>query len=507
MGLDRIEHVIVVMLENRSFDHMLGFLDHPKGSEFKGLRPNTFYNEDSTGARVYANPGAVPLGIDPDHSHAGAMTQLGSHGSVSMNGGFVINHEATTGSVEGGHAIMRCLDPAVHAPVLSTLAVQFAVCTAWYCSVPGATWPNRNFAHAGTSDGTVDIDFGFYRDRTVFEALEDVGETWSIYYDGPPQVWFYPALWKPRIIRDVLRRNDRPRIANWRKIGKLYTDIASGNLASYTFVEPAHNTLLSEPGEVRRTNSQHPHNNIGSSEDFRAGEDLIQRVYEALRKNSDLFEKTLLIITYDEHGGFYDHVRPPACEGPGDPIRQGMLRWLHRKVRWLRHRAKGGTTPYDFSQLGFRVPAVLVSPWISPHTIVTDQLEHASIPKTLSKVFGCSSLTKRDTSAGTFHQAVTDSPRVTARRTDDEHEPLPVIHEPERSRGEEESAGDVAGPVATSELDEELADLTASVDRTLRTSPAVRLLRRRAGKRDGDKPMREMKAPELFADTANRARA
>ena len=243
MPPERIEHVVVLMLENRSFDHLLGYLDHPC-ERFTSLRDSDFYNQDADLERVGVTAAGSPQGVDPDHSHAGALAQMAGTGTVESNGGFVLSFGTPkSGADDHGHDIMNCLDPAQEVPVLSRLALDFAVCTRWFCSVPGATWPNRNFAHAATSDGTVDIDAGFYRDLTVFEALEKVGKTWRVYYDGTPQLWCFLRLWKPRL-RDVLRGKTEQRIANWRPFDDWAANVANDDLASYI-----HRTSSQSPSE------------------------------------------------------------------------------------------------------------------------------------------------------------------------------------------------------------------------------------------------------------------
>src|SRR5436190_17809549 len=136
----RIEHVVVLMLENRSFDHLLGFLQHPNANEFDGVPPGS-HNVDASGTAIPATADGVPHGLDPDHSHEAALVQLSGVGNVPDNGGFVKSYETRVDTFKGRHDhwvasaagrdVMRCLDPAQHSPVLSTLAAEFAVCDAW----------------------------------------------------------------------------------------------------------------------------------------------------------------------------------------------------------------------------------------------------------------------------------------------------------------------------------------------------------------------------------------
>lgn len=420
----RVEHVVVLMLENRSFDNLLGFLAHPD-PRFDGVDPATCFNARGDGTRVYATSDGVPRGVDPDHSHEGALEQAGAFGDVAANGGFVRNYERRIPTLEPDQEwvaaadagdVMRCLDPMRHSPALARLALDYAVCQAWFCSVPGETWPNRNFAHAATSDGAVNIEAGFFWDRTIFEHIESRGAGWHVYYDGTPQVWCYRRLWRTRTILDFLHR--RPaRIGNWYEMPAFFEHVAAGRLPSYSFVEPSHNRYFRD-GHKARTNSQHPGNNKGDDRDFRAGDQLVKDVYQALLDRPELFARTLLVIVYDEHGGLYDHVPPAVGVPPADPIFRGLVRRIGRHVRaWFDKRNKQARNrSFDFRRLGVRVPAVLVSPWIEPGTLVTKTLDHASIPATLRALFApdLRPLTRRDAAALTFHDVVL-TPRAAPR--------------------------------------------------------------------------------------------
>ena len=440
-----IEHLVVLCLENRSFDHMLGFLEHP-ANDFNGLLRGGRYDNKGwdRGSRVPATPHAkrvVPFG--PDHSHDAAMEQLALVGRGprrrATNDGFVLSYErkarglapaelggllapvlnwmqkrkqATAPTAIGrGPLVMLCQDP-TQVPVLSRLALDFAVCDQWFCSVPGETWPNRNFLHAATSDGETDIEIRAYTNPTIFELLEDNGASWRIYYDDTPQVWAFPALW------------DTPeRHKNWYPTARFAEHVAAGDLPSYSFIEPNHrpplHVLDHSPGGPDVSDSQHPENNLVSNQgydafdsatdtDFARGEGLIATVYEALRSNPDLFARTMLVITYDEHGGLYDHEPPPrGIPSPGGGRRLGakILHAIwHRKVR-----------SFDFTMLGPRVPAVLVSPLIDAGTLDHRVRDHASVPSTLRALFapGASPLTRRDAWAPPFHDvAARDTPRT-----------------------------------------------------------------------------------------------
>jgi phospholipase C len=410
--------VVVLMLENRSFDHLLGYLDHPdpRYPSLNRSKPSCPVRPDEPhGPVVHTTPDAHPrLGVDPDHSPEAVREQVfgstepGTGARPTMRG-FVRSYarkisgdspkkappvlaflgkawrwvKARWQRVFGppavrpvGADIMRCFAPA-DAPVLAALAKHYAVLTRWYASVPGETWPNRNFAHAATSHGTTSIELRFYDDPTIFERLGDDG--WRVYHQGVPQVWAFPATWI------TPRRRD-----NFRDTGRLFDDIANGDLPRYTFIEPDHGF---GPGEG---NSQHPGNNTTSGESFHAGETLIARIYTALAANADLFARTLLLVTYDEHGGFFDHEAPVAMTPPD---------------------SLAAPDGFDFRQSGVRVPAVAISPLIPKGWLDTRIFDHASIPRTLRAQFGpaTSWLSHRDQDAVDI---LADLPLLDKPRTD-----------------------------------------------------------------------------------------
>jgi phospholipase C len=348
-----------------------------------------------------------------------------------------------------GPLVMRCQSPE-NVPVLSTLALEFAVCTGWFCSVPGETWPNRNFLHAATSDGETNIEVRPYTDRTIFEQLEgDYGREWHIYHDDTPQVWAFPRLWD---------RSDRH--ARWFPLEEFARHVETGQLPAYSFLEPNHrpplHTLDHAPliGIPDISNSQHPENNLVSNAsydhfvpgdtDFARAEVLIAHIYEALRSRPEVFERSLLVITYDEHGGFYDHVPPPTgVPSPGNPPG-----WLGRLIACLIHKK---STSFDFTMLGPRVPAVVVSPYVAAGKVDDTVRDHASVPATLRAVFAPDAppLTRRDAWSPPFHTVLD-------------------LDQPRRGR--------------------ELPDLSSHVSRQSGEVPSTAMSGQRAGTREADMP-------------------
>ncbi|NPE56555.1 phosphoesterase [Dickeya dadantii] len=400
-GLSNIEHIVVLMLENRSFDHMLGFLYadrnnlSPLGHPFAGLTGNET-NPDSNGNPVQVfkitpdTPNAYFMpGSDPGEGYYATNSQL--FGDIhapgappaNSNQGFVTDYAYTLGwqSQESGWKIlpgtqagniMGCFTPQA-LPVLSALATGYAVCDHWYGSAPTETLPNRAFVSAATSQGHMNDKTKSYTCPSIFGRLSQSAVTWSIYgYDQPP------------LTRHNFPDTQQADDSHFGLFSDFQQAARNGTLASYVFLEPS----WGEDG-----NSQHP------VADVALGEQLIHDVYYALR-TSPLWNKTLLIITYDEHGGCYDHLPPPWNATPPD--------------------ASTGEYGFDFTRFGPRVPTVLVSPWIEAGTVfrVADQttpLDHTSILKTVQQRWALSSLTNRDAAA----PGVGDVLTLATPRTDD----------------------------------------------------------------------------------------
>jgi Phosphoesterase family len=510
-GTGRIGHVVVLMLENRAFDHMFGFLEHPGLTPLKpGDHPNHLVVGDaSSEAHGVSADAGFSLPVDPPHSHLSVMKQLDGRRNPRMDGflaayaekaagrevlpiihwlrlegllvvvsavlavvarlvgprwawsaaaGALILLGGTLGLLElrrrhlvarwwpleglvalaavaftllarlvdsrwwraavlgavlaaaGTGAllwlrsrpryvrpklpeeasrvapmIMRCM-PDRTIGALGDLARGFAVCTRWHCSVPGATWPNRNFAHAATSDGTTDIEIGLYDSRTVFELLHDAGSRCCVYYDGIAQVSAFHNVWESGA-------------AQMRDFSTFEADVAAGRLARYSFIEPRHGGPLS--------NSQHPGNNLQPHDglyDFQRGQALIARIYQALKGNRALFERTLLLITYDEHGGLFDHVAPPT-NAPAPTLGKAAISVSRRFVSFfVTYRG----SKFDFQTLGPRVPAVVVSPWVREGRVDDTLYDHTSIIATLRALFApeAGPLTRRDRRANRFDHLV-----------------------------------------------------------------------------------------------------
>jgi phospholipase C len=264
---------------------------------------------------------------------------------------------------------MKCYSPD-QLPVLNALAREFAVCDNWHASLPGPTWPNRMFVHAASSAGlehspsTAEIvaweltgSFAF-PNGTIFDRIAGKGLTRRLYAgDKFPMM----AALKGLSLGDI---RDYSNFAN---------DLKQPTFPyNYVFIEPSYKLL----DDYRGSTSQHP------LDDVRLGEGLIKSTYEAIR-NSAYWQNSLLIVTWDEHGGFYDHGIPPAAVAPGDTLPN----------------VPNNQSGFTFEQYGPRVPAVIVSPWIPKNTIDHRLYDHSSIPATLEKLLGLEAMTARDAAA------------------------------------------------------------------------------------------------------------
>ena len=390
-----IKHIFVLMLENRSFDHMLGFsgitgtdartgqptkIDGLAGSESNLFQGQTF--TVTTGA-------ADVMGSGPGHDFTDVLEQLCGAGAKYPKGGayppidnsgFVSSYAKAAGPGRAGE-VMKCFAPE-SLPVLNALAREFVVCDRWFSSMPGPTEPNRMFAHASTSgkfddsptktqiaeslllpDSGIDFSHG-----TIFKRLDEAGVKYRIYADD-----HFPNVAE---LHDVS-------ILSVREFEDFAHDLQDeGFDAGYVFIEPSYDALDSyEDG-----NSQHPNGSVA------AGERFIKAAYEAIR-NSPLWPSSLLVVTWDEHGGFYDHVPPPPAPPTG---------------------ASGQSHGFTFAQYGPRVPAIVVSPLIPRNLIEHRPFDHTAIPSTVTRVFNLQPLGGRAGGNGVNHLAILPAAREDA---------------------------------------------------------------------------------------------
>jgi phospholipase C len=364
-----ILHVVVLMLENRSFDCIFGML-RTKLAGIDGLHgneKNTWHGPSgATDIHVWNDPTLTSVSAtipdpDPGELYKDIAVQLGGLNGNAPMGGFVDSYMAQPHADRpyDPKAVMHYFTPD-QVPVLSQLASEFGVSDRWFCSAPCQTWPNRFFAHTGTADGYVNNDPPHfpYTMPTVFGRLEEKHCQWRVYFHDVPQASTLATLWL-----------DVP--THFRFFNAFVADAAAGTLPTYSFIEPRYFT---DTALRRIPNDMHPPHNIAY------GEQLVAQVYNAVR-SGPRWQQTLLIITYDEHGGCYDHVVPPAAIPPDARTPDGVT----------------------FNRYGVRVPAVIVSPYVRKGSIIrppgTTPFDHTSIAATLRGLYGIRPLTARDAAA------------------------------------------------------------------------------------------------------------
>ncbi len=424
-----IQHIFVLVLENRSFDHMLGISTSAAPGETWWANPGVgadairhrqttvngaqqsanSYNGQGYGVRSGA-PFVMP--VDPPHEFCDVQLQLasaaisgkplddkcqysGTYPILTM-AGFVQSY-ANEASVEGNAqaladlgAVMACLTQE-QVPVISTLACEFAVCDNWYSALPGPTWPNRFFLHAATSGGldnspgTWDVIVsqvaGYqFENGTIYDALDSQELPWSVYHgDDLPQILSLAGM-------DLLRIAN-----NFHDLDDLASDLEGDDFPAYIFIEPNYGNLITHGGNFQCGSSEHP------IDDVTRGEALIKQVYETIR-SSKYWPSSALVVLYDEHGGFFDHVEPPKAMPPGDIINPA-----------------NNQHGFRFDQQGVRIPAVVASPWIPKITLpdakgqncnIIDhtRYDHGSLLATVERLYGLPSLTQRDATANDFRK-------------------------------------------------------------------------------------------------------
>ncbi len=387
-----IKHVFVLMLENRSFDHMLGFseisgIDAENGQK-TSIERLTGRESNSFNGTTYSVSPTAPSRVefDPSHEFPDVLEQLcGSTATYPKgpppgpyppinNSGFLSNHvkgAAAKGKVLANPGEVMLSFAPENLPVINTLARQFAVCDHWYCSIPGPTWPNRFFALAASSGGLdrsqTLAESGIWETIRGFRiqngSIFDRGLNWRIYAGNILTAQAH-AL-KGIHITDIQR---------YSTFARDLADPDNPYPAQFTWIEPNYGNVIS--GSYKGGTSQHPLDGIAG------GETLIKQTYESIR-NSPIWDSSLLIVTWDEHGGFYDHVAPLPAEPPGD---KQQMRGVNKYG-------------FDFKQYGPRVLAVIISPLIKAGTIDHRTYDHSSIPATVESIFSLAPMTQRDARA------------------------------------------------------------------------------------------------------------
>ena len=445
-----LDHVVVIMFENRSFDNLLGRLYQPgEVASFDGVAGRDLSNPVPEWAAGAADHKVVPYGVaadmnspspDPGEEYQHVNTQLfglidpaGNRGiqadkmTAPYNApadprlppamaGFVADYvSAFTAELgrppafEEYAQIMTGYTPE-QVPVLSALARGFAVFDHWFCEVPSQTFPNRSFFHAASSSGFVvnmspADSFPLHNTaETIFERLEAQRLTWRVYCDPPSHMSLTGIIHAPRLLDRFA--------TNFFTTDRFLQDAAAGQLPAYSFIEP--NLLYGHNDMHPSFDAIFPGADLDPPSSLLGGEALLAKIYDAIRSSSSPdgsnAYNTLLMVNFDEHGGTYDHVPPPLAVPP-DPA------------------APPGQMGFAFDRSGLRVPAIAISPWIPPNTVINDEYRHTSVIRTLRERWQLGApLTARDSSARDLAPVLSlDSPRDPADWPDVTPRPVPAF--------------------------------------------------------------------------------
>lgn len=341
-----VEHIIVIMHENHSFDQMLGNLTKPQfyGDKIDGLQPH-FSNPDKNGKPVYTYHSDQLCMKDPPHSWNASHKQFNN----GLNDQFV-----TLAHKEGanGGRVMGTFDER-ELPLYYSFANEFAVGDRYFSSLLGPTFPNRFFFMTGTAFGNIRNGLHLnYKQKTIFEQLNEAGVSWT----------YYASDVNPLILFSKFKRKNRGSVHH---MGAFRRHLRRGKLPKVVFLE---NSLL--------LGDEHPPFN------FQITQKLMSRNIKALVK-SKYWNKSVMFFTYDEHGGFYDHVAPPmAC-----------------KPDAIEPKYEGNDIRTGFDRLGFRVPFIAIGPYVKRHHVSHEVYDHTSILKFIETKYNIPALTYRDANA------------------------------------------------------------------------------------------------------------
>jgi phospholipase C len=355
VSMPQIEHIVVVMMENHSFDNVLGMLPHRVRSRRKvdGLPVDrhgrvTASQRDAGGHAIRATRFDTPCQLPS------LPNQDWNDSHIAFNGGRMDGFVRASGPIA-----MRFYDQS-DLPFTYGLAARFPIGERYFQSCLAQTYPNRRFLFAGTASGTIatlSSELGKYPppNGTIFDRLDQQSIPWAVYYENLPSPDIIPNFDAPE-----LNRNSRIL-----KIDQFYADAAAGRLPAFTFLDPDYDT----------TSEENPQN-------IQVGEQFVHDVVTAVM-HAPTWSKTALFLTYDEHGGYYDHVPPPRAIKPDS----------------TEPRLAPGDIPGSYDRYGFRVPFVVVSPWARPNYASRIVQDHTSILRFIERKWNLGAMTFRDANA------------------------------------------------------------------------------------------------------------
>lgn len=359
--LSRVQTVVIALMENRSFDHLLGYFGlpdsgHPRAARIDGIQhANLYYAHSPYPPRRITSAAIDP---DPDHEREDIAIQINSLAGPMM--GFVDSYRQHHPGADVGRVMEYCTNGYLN--VTDFLARSGTICDNWFACLPASTLPNRLMASAGYAvvDHTPDGYLSELKDiidetkqDLLYDWLERHGRSWRVYHSGSP---FFMTV--PRILAkyesDVQTQN------YFRPIESLVDDFTNDNLPDVVFVEPLYQD------DPRRGSAQATDDHAPAS--LYGGQRFLKVVHEALTANPSVWNRLVAVITYDEHGSFFDHVPPPALRTDPSP-----------GSNW-----KGGR----FDTLGMRVPTIVLCPFVQSGSLYEGVLDHTSILKFLGDLYG-----------------------------------------------------------------------------------------------------------------------
>ena len=359
-NLNLIKTIVVVMMENRSFDHLLGYLSMSPYNwpNVDGLRDDvdwmkniaSTYNGVSFPPFLLNDPYDL-IAADPPHERDDIALQMGTpvNRIFPMNG-FVTNYTHATAKPQvnpGDQPPVMGYFTADQVPVTDFFAQNFAICDHWFSSLPAGTQPNRLMSMSGFSK--IDVNHHLLPEQElVYDWLTKRGIRWRVYHEGMP---FFVMM--PRWIPDILGGT------HFRPLAELWDDVQNelpDEFPQVIFVEP----MYTDAPHIGLSSDDHAPSAV------KGGQQFLLEVYRAMSLEPDVWNSTVMIVDYDEHGGFFDHVSPPV---------------LHTELQV-------GTTYRNFETLGVRVPGFVLSPFVKPKTVFNGLLDHTSVLKFIAQKFG-----------------------------------------------------------------------------------------------------------------------
>jgi phospholipase C len=353
-----IKTLVVVMMENRSFDHMLGYLSLPPydrpdvlGQSLDPAWLAEFANPDGNQSfQPFHNtqPYYLPPGFDPPHQRSDVTHHLGSlnNGVYPMNGFVNAIPQGVSSNPDHRRLVMGYFG-ADEAPINHFFATNFTICDHWFCAVPSGTQPNRLMAMGGTT--VIESNqTPLPSQELVYDWLDQRGISWRVYHQGIP---FFTMMlrWVPRILTSD----------NFRHFDRLKSDLEStppSKLPQVIFVEPTYG----DAPHFGHWTDDHAPSGISNGQEF------LMQVYNAVTSSLSFWNRSLTFIGYDEHGGFFDHVSPPLVTTA----------------------APQGVTYDPFLSLGPRTPAYILSPFVKRGVCVNRTFDHTSVLKFIAEHFG-----------------------------------------------------------------------------------------------------------------------